>query len=98
MSELIETSLSAARLDSGAIAPARNRIDLPALLGAVCERIRSIAPDFSIAVECAALDVTVEGDSNHLAAGQLIYLARNVVHGVAAIEDASVLVTIALRR
>jgi signal transduction histidine kinase len=62
MSELIETSLSAARLDSGAITPARERVDLPALLGAVCERIRSIAPEFGIAMESAALDVAVEGD------------------------------------
>jgi quercetin dioxygenase-like cupin family protein len=53
-----------------------------------------------ITIQCieGRIDVTVDGASNHLAAGQLIYLARNVVHGVAALEDASVLVTIALRR
>ncbi len=53
-----------------------------------------------ITIQCieGRIDVTVDGESNQLAAGQLIYLARNVVHGVAAIEDASVLVTIALRR
>ena len=53
-----------------------------------------------ITIQCieGRIDVTVDGASKHLAAGQLIYLARNVPHGVAAIEDASVLVTIALRR
>ena len=53
-----------------------------------------------ITIQCieGRIDVAVDGASNHLAAGQLIYLARNVPHGVAALEDASVLVTIALRR
>jgi len=51
-----------------------------------------------ITIQCieGRIDVTVDGDSNHLAAGQLIYLARNVMHAVTALEDASVLVTIAL--
>jgi quercetin dioxygenase-like cupin family protein len=44
------------------------------------------------------IDVTLNGESRILEAGQLIYLARDVVHGVVAIEDASVLVTIALLR
>lgn len=53
-----------------------------------------------ITIQCieGRLDVTVDGRSNRLAAGQLIYLARNVVHGVAALEDTTSLVTIALRR
>ena len=53
-----------------------------------------------ITIQCieGRIDVTVDGDSNHLAAGQLIYLARNVLHGVTALDNASVLVTIALRR
>lgn len=62
MSELIETSLSAARLDSGAIAPARERIDLSALLGGICDRIRSIAPEFSIEFDVGASDLAVAGD------------------------------------
>jgi quercetin dioxygenase-like cupin family protein len=44
------------------------------------------------------IDVTLHGESRILEAGQLIYLARDVFHGVAASEDASVLVTIALPR
>ena len=44
------------------------------------------------------IDVTLNGKSRFLEAGQLIYLARDVVHGVVSIEDASVLVTIALLR
>jgi len=53
-----------------------------------------------ITIQCieGRIDVTIGGESNHLAAGQLIYLARDVLHGVAALEDASALVTIALRR
>lgn len=53
-----------------------------------------------ITIQCieGRIDVTLDGESNHLETGQLIYLARNVVHGVVAIEDASVLVTIALNR
>ena len=53
-----------------------------------------------ITIQCieGRIDVTLDGESNHLETGQLIYLARNVVHGVIAIEDASVLVTIALHR
>jgi quercetin dioxygenase-like cupin family protein len=53
-----------------------------------------------ITVQCieGVIDVTLDGESRILDAGQLIYLARDVVHGVVAIEDASVLLTIALRR
>ena len=51
-----------------------------------------------ITIQCieGRIDVTLDGDSRILGAGHLIYLARDVVHGVVAIEDASVLVTIAL--
>jgi quercetin dioxygenase-like cupin family protein len=53
-----------------------------------------------ITIQCieGKIDVTLDGESNVLEAGQLMYLARNVVHGVVAVEDASVLVTIALLR
>jgi len=53
-----------------------------------------------ITIQCieGRIDVTVDGGISHLEAGQLVYLARDVVHGVAALEDASALVTIALRR
>jgi hypothetical protein len=42
--------------------------------------------------------VTLDGESRILDTGQLNYLARDVVHGVVAIEDASVQVTIASHR
>jgi len=53
-----------------------------------------------ITIQCieGRIDVTLNGESRILEAGQLIYLARDVVHGVVAIEDASVQVTIALVR
>ncbi len=52
-----------------------------------------------ITVQCldGRLDVTVDGRSHRLAAGQLLYLPGGVRHGVVALDDASALVTIALR-
>ena len=44
------------------------------------------------------IDVTAEGKSHVLRAGQLLYLSGDVTHGVVALEDASALVTIALVR
>lgn len=53
-----------------------------------------------ITIQCleGRIDVTLDGQSRILDTGQLIYLARDVVHGIVAIEDTSVLVTIALRK
>jgi quercetin dioxygenase-like cupin family protein len=53
-----------------------------------------------ITVQCieGAMDVTVEGESHVLRAGQLLYLSGNILHGVIALEDVSALVTIALRK
>ena len=53
-----------------------------------------------ITVQCieGRIDVTVDGKSHVLCAGQLLYLAGDVLHGVVALEDASALVTVALRR
>ncbi|MBV8035739.1 cupin domain-containing protein [Roseateles sp.] len=53
-----------------------------------------------ITLQCieGALLITAEGRSHALGAGQLLYLAGGVMHGVTAVEDASALVTIALRR
>ena len=52
-----------------------------------------------LTIQCleGALDVAVEGRSEVLRAGQLLYLAGGVPHAVRALEDASALVTIALR-
>ena len=71
------------------------RLVLPAGKGMPPHRVAG-----EITIQCieGRIDVTVDGASNHLGAGQLIYLARNVMHGLTAIEDASVLVTIALLR
>jgi quercetin dioxygenase-like cupin family protein len=53
-----------------------------------------------ITIQCieGRIDVALDGASRILDPGQLIYLARDVVHGVLALEDSTVLVTIALRR
>jgi quercetin dioxygenase-like cupin family protein len=52
-----------------------------------------------ITIQCieGRLDVTAEGRSHVLAAGQLLFLPAGVVHGVVALESASALVTIALK-
>lgn len=53
-----------------------------------------------ITIQCieGRLDVTIDGASHVLEAGQLLFLAGGVVHGVTALLDSSALVTIALRR
>ena len=53
-----------------------------------------------ITVQCieGAIDVTADGRSHVLHAGQLLYLSGGVTHGVTALQDASALVTVALRR
>ena len=53
-----------------------------------------------ITVQCieGRIDVTAEGRSHVLQAGQLLYLAGGVTHGVTALQDSSALVTVALRR
>lgn len=53
-----------------------------------------------ITVQCieGAIDITADGHSHVLQAGQLMYLAGGVTHGVVALQDSSVLVTVALRR
>ena len=52
-----------------------------------------------ITVQCieGTIDVTADGRSHVLRPGQLLYLAGGVTHGVAALQDASALVTVALR-
>lgn len=53
-----------------------------------------------ITVQCieGSIDITAEGRSHVLQAGQLLYLAGGVTHGVTALQDSSALVTIALRK
>jgi quercetin dioxygenase-like cupin family protein len=52
-----------------------------------------------ITVQCTegTVDVTADGRSHVLQAGQLLYLSGGVLHGVTALTDASALVTIALK-
>jgi len=52
-----------------------------------------------ITVQCieGSIDVTAEGASHVLRGGQLLFLLGNVMHGVTALEDSSVLVTVVLR-
>lgn len=52
-----------------------------------------------ITIQCVegALEVSAEGRSHVLRAGHLLYLPAHVLHGVSALEDASALVTIALK-
>ena len=53
-----------------------------------------------ITIHCieGAMDVTADGQSQVLRAGQLLYLPGAIVHGVTALEDSSALVTVALRK
>jgi quercetin dioxygenase-like cupin family protein len=53
-----------------------------------------------ITIQCieGKIDVTADGQSHVLGAGQLLYLSGNVPHGVVALDDASALVTIVLRK
>ena len=53
-----------------------------------------------ITMQCleGKVEVTAEGQVQPLAAGQLIYLAGGVEHGLVALQDALVLVTIVLRK
>jgi quercetin dioxygenase-like cupin family protein len=53
-----------------------------------------------ITIQCieGRIDVTVEGQSHVLPAGQLLFLAGDVLHGVVGLEDSSALVTIDLRK
>jgi quercetin dioxygenase-like cupin family protein len=52
-----------------------------------------------ITIQCieGSIDVTADGASHVLRAGQLLYLSGHVVHGVTALENASALVTVALK-
>lgn len=54
----------------------------------------------AITVQCieGRVDVTCDDGSHILQAGQLLFLPGGVHHGVVALEDASALVTIVLRK
>jgi len=51
-----------------------------------------------ITVQCleGRIDISVDGASQVLRAGQLMHLAGGVMHGLVGLEDASALVTIVL--
>jgi quercetin dioxygenase-like cupin family protein len=52
-----------------------------------------------ITIQCieGSIDVTAEGESHVLRAGQLLFLLGNVAHGVTALEDSTALVTVVLK-
>ncbi len=51
-----------------------------------------------ITVQCieGRIDVTIDGQSRPLEAGQMLFLSPGVMHGVVAVQDSSALVTIVL--
>ncbi len=51
-----------------------------------------------ITIQCieGVMDVTANGKSHLLGAGQMLFLAGDVPHGVVGVQDASAIVTIAL--
>ena len=53
-----------------------------------------------ITVQCieGLIEVTGGEQTHVLHAGQILYLARGVIHGVTAVQDSSALVTVALRK
>jgi quercetin dioxygenase-like cupin family protein len=53
-----------------------------------------------VTLQCieGVLDVVIDGASQEIRAGQLVLLAANVPHSVTALEDASALVTIVVRK
>lgn len=57
-----------------------------------------VAGEITILCIEGVLDIALDGRSHVLGAGQLLFLAGGAVHGVTAIEDASALVSIALKR
>ena len=74
----------------------------PSLLVGVAARGKSLPPHRvpgEITIQCieGRLEVSTPDGRHPLAAGQLLYLERDVEHGVQAIDDASALVTIALK-
>lgn len=57
-----------------------------------------VAGEITILCLEGRLDVTAEEASQTLRAGQLMYLSGHVLHSLVALEDASALVTIVLRK
>lgn len=53
-----------------------------------------------ITIQCieGRIDITADGASHVLQAGQLLFLAGDTLHGVVALENSSALVTIVLRK
>jgi quercetin dioxygenase-like cupin family protein len=57
-----------------------------------------VAGDFVIQCLEGAIEVDAQGQRHTLQAGQLLYLPGGAPHGVTALQDASALVTVALRK
>lgn len=74
MTNLMETTLDAARLDAGQIKIVPTDVDLAELLCAVCDRHRELNKDAHIRVELASLPKTVRADR-----GALEHVFENLV-------------------
>jgi quercetin dioxygenase-like cupin family protein len=71
------------------------RLVLPAGKGLPPHRVAG-----ELTIQCieGVLDVTVDGASRVLHAGQLLYLPGDALHGLTALADASALVTVVVRK
>ena len=58
----------------------------------------SVAGEFMIQCIEGRIDVTTDGASNVLGAGQMLYMSARLPHGVVALEDSSALLTIVLHK
>jgi quercetin dioxygenase-like cupin family protein len=58
----------------------------------------AVAGDITVHCLEGRIDVTADGSSHVLEAGQLLYLLAGVSHSVVALEDSTALVTVALVR
>lgn len=57
-----------------------------------------VAGDFVIQCVEGTIEVAAQGQQHLVQAGQLLYLPGGVAHSVTALQDASALVTVALRK
>ena len=62
LAEIVDRTLSAARIDEGRIEIRRARIDITQLLIDICRRHESVSPGFTIAVTSAAPGLEVDAD------------------------------------
>jgi signal transduction histidine kinase len=64
MSQLIDSTLNLARLESGQIACAPVPLDLGAHVSGICRRLEGLAPGFTIAIVLPSVPLVVPGDAS----------------------------------